>query len=60
MNAAKVLKHPKYLFRNVYQVVITSGESILRRVLKGMTLLHFQVLELFGVLASVYDRISRL
>jgi hypothetical protein len=35
----------KYLFRNVYQVVITSGENILKTVLKGMTSLHFQVLE---------------
>lgn len=48
----------KYLFRNVYQVVITSGESILRRVLKGMTSLHFHVLELLGVLASVYDNLE--
>jgi hypothetical protein len=45
----------KYFFRNVYQEVITSGENILKTVIKGMNSLHFQVLELLGVPPSVYD-----
>jgi len=48
----------KYFFRNVNQVVITSGENILKTVTKGMTSLHIQVLELLGVPSSVYDNLE--
>jgi transposase len=48
----------KYFFRNVYQEVITSGEAVLKTILKGMTLLHFQILELLGVPSSAYDNLE--
>ena len=45
----------KYCFRNVYQIVITSDGGILKTILKGMTPLHFQVLELLDVPSSIYN-----
>lgn len=48
----------KYFFRSVYQEVITFGEDVLKTIVKGMTLLHFQVLELLSIPPSVYDNLD--
>ncbi len=48
----------RYFFRNIHLALITKNEKVLQSTVKGVTELHYLLLELLKVPSSVYDNLQ--